>query len=67
MKSVAGTIAYYAPEMIKEDNCSNYVDIWALGVTLYNMATFCLPVCAMCGGGKIPWIFGIVEFSSMLN
>uniref|UniRef100_A0A0K0G289 Serine/threonine-protein kinase PLK n=1 Tax=Strongyloides venezuelensis TaxID=75913 RepID=A0A0K0G289_STRVS len=34
-----GTYAFYAPEVIDESGYSFGVDVWALGVTLYKMAT----------------------------
>lgn len=39
-----GTVAYMAPEMCEEDHYTAKADIWSLGVTLYQLATFKLPV-----------------------
>ena len=33
-----------APEMCEEDDYTAKADIWSLGVTFYQMATFKLPV-----------------------
>ena len=39
-----GTVAYMAPEMCEEDDYTAKADIWSLGVTFYQLATFKLPV-----------------------
>ena len=39
-----GTIPYMAPEMWEEDPYTAKADIWSLGVTFYQLATFNLPV-----------------------
>ena len=48
-----GTVAYMAPEMCEEDDYTAKADIWSLGVTFYQLATFKLPVsleqCTMSG------------------
>jgi serine/threonine protein kinase len=36
---IVGTVGYYSPEMIKDQNCSYSADLWALGVMIYQMIT----------------------------
>lgn len=38
-----GTVAYHAPEMIKEDNQSEKLDIWCLGILMFDLLTGKLP------------------------
>ena len=38
--SMVGTIAYMAPEVLNRNNPDSKVDIWALGVILYEFLTF---------------------------
>jgi serine/threonine protein kinase/tetratricopeptide (TPR) repeat protein len=40
---VMGTIAYMAPELLRGDAVDHRVDLWALGVVLYEMLTATLP------------------------
>lgn len=39
-KEFTGTLAYAAPEQIKENIINDKTDIWSLGVTLYELLTF---------------------------
>lgn len=41
--SIAGTLAYLAPEVLRGDAASERSDIWALGVLLYEMASGAMP------------------------
>lgn len=42
--AVAGSIAFMAPEMLSDDNYDPFkTDIWALGVTFYNLSTGTFP------------------------
>jgi len=43
--SMVGTIAYMAPEVLNRNNPDSKVDIWALGVILYEFLTFKHPFC----------------------
>lgn len=36
-KTFQGTIHYMAPEMLSETNYTNKIDIWSLGVILYEL------------------------------
>ncbi len=38
--SMVGTISYMAPEVLNRNNPDSKVDIWALGVILYEFLTF---------------------------
>ena len=42
--TVAGTFYYFAPEMVNGRPHNHKIDIWALGVTLYQLLTLKLPV-----------------------
>ena len=48
MKTGMGTVAFFAPEMVKGEVYNNKVDLWSLGVTLYNLLTLNLPVSEKC-------------------
>jgi serine/threonine protein kinase len=41
--SFAGTVAWMAPEAIKEVECSEKVDIWSFGVVLWELLTCEVP------------------------
>lgn len=49
LKTSAGTVAFFAPEMARGKDYNHKVDIWALGVTLYNLITLKLPVSTTSG------------------
>ncbi|KAA0200246.1 hypothetical protein HAZT_HAZT008319 [Hyalella azteca] len=42
--SFAGTLAWMAPEVIRNEPCSEKVDIWSFGVVLWQHHSFGLPV-----------------------
>ena len=44
MMSQSGTIVYLAPEMIQDLPYTHKVDIWALGITLYQLSVLEHPV-----------------------
>ncbi len=46
LKTLVGTPAYMAPQILKEERYTYKCDIWSLGVILYEMVV-----------GKIPWLF----------
>ena len=68
----SGTIAYMAPELFtSKPTAVKATDVWALGVTIYEMATGELPFCGQGGcmlnaGAKIPE-FDTATWSSSLN
>lgn len=39
LKDKIGSLSYLAPEIFTEERYNNKVDIWAAGITLYNMLT----------------------------
>jgi serine/threonine protein kinase len=41
--SVAGTVAWMAPEVIRNEKCSEKVDVWAYGVMLWELLTCQVP------------------------
>lgn len=41
--AVVGTPFYMAPEVVSRERYNNTVDVWGLGVTLYEMSTFSRP------------------------
>lgn len=45
-KNFSGTLAYAAPEQIKENTINEKTDIWSLGATLYELLTFKNPFVA---------------------
>jgi calcium-dependent protein kinase len=46
LKTLVGTPAYMAPQILKEERYTYKCDIWSLGIILYEMVV-----------GKIPWQF----------
>ena len=68
----SGTIAYMAPELFtSKPTAVKATDVWALGVTIYEMATGELPFCGQGGcmlnaGAEIPE-FDSTKWSSRLN
>ena len=46
LKTIVGTPAYMAPQIIKEERYTYKCDIWSLGIILYEKVV-----------GKIPWRF----------
>ena len=68
----SGTIAYMAPELFtSKPTAVKATDVWALGVTIYEMATGELPFCGQGGcmlnaGAEIPE-FDSAKWSSNLN
>ena len=46
LKTLVGTPAYMAPQILKEERYTYKCDIWSLGVIVYEMVV-----------GKIPWQF----------
>ena len=38
-----GTLTYLAPEMLKSNHISEKLDIWALGITMYEMISKSYP------------------------
>lgn len=65
MKSGKCTIAFTAPEMVCGEQYNNKIDIWALGVTLYNMTARELPVCIVLNIACLLWMFSIFIFQSI--
>lgn len=41
--SFAGTVAWMAPEVIRNENCSEKVDIWSFGIVLWELLTCEIP------------------------
>lgn len=41
--SFIGTVSYMAPEIIRNELCSEKIDVWAFGVVLWELITFELP------------------------
>lgn len=46
LRTIVGTPAYMAPQILNEEKYTYKCDIWSLGVITYEMMV-----------GKIPWIF----------
>ncbi len=42
-KKLKGTLQYIAPEVLKGENFNQSIDLFSLGVTLYQILTHCLP------------------------
>ena len=38
-----GTFDYWAPEVVRQDACTEAIDMWALGVVMYIMLCGCNP------------------------